>query len=222
MEDEPAQKQDDGPEVRLSDGTFLPGDDGYQFNKKCKVQVSVEYLKKTSRKKVTFKLFSVYNHEEEDLGHQVEGYEKDGVAEAEVTLFYGDTYNEALKNDPSATCQYKFKASHSKGEKEIESEALEMPQNQQAQNSGVFKVRLSIDPAKDDADDDAYILFSTDQNTSYSKTLTVKDDKIKGDEYLDLEFSDLIDGLNYSLKILPGNKEKGYFLFEDKPYKEIV
>ena len=44
----PPQKED--KEVRLSEGTFLPGDDGYQFNKKCKARVKVKYLKETKRK----------------------------------------------------------------------------------------------------------------------------------------------------------------------------
>jgi len=125
-DDEPKKKNDD-PEVRLSDGKFVAGVEGFQFNKKCKVKVKVDYLKKTNRKKVTFKLFVVYNNKEEDLAHQAEGYEDKGVAEAEVTLFYGDAYSKALQKDPAAKCSYKFKASHTKGEKEIESELLEMP-----------------------------------------------------------------------------------------------
>jgi len=126
VDDEPKKKAED-PEVRLSDGIFLEGDDGFQFNKKCKVKVKVDYLKKTNRKKVTFKLFVVYNGETEDLAHQAEGYEEDGFAQAEMTLFYGDKYSKALQKDPAAKCSYTFKASHSKGEKEIESELLDMP-----------------------------------------------------------------------------------------------
>jgi len=125
--EEEQKKKDDGPEVRLSDGKFIAGSEGFLFNKKCKVKVKVDYLKKTSRKKVTFQLFVVHNNEDEDLAHHVEGYEDKGFAEAEVTLFYGDKYQKALQKDPAAKCSYKFKASHSKGEKEIESDLLDMP-----------------------------------------------------------------------------------------------
>ncbi len=128
--EEEQKKKDDGPEVRLSEGKFIAVGKGFQFNEKCKVRVKVEYLKKTTQKKVTFKLFVVYNKVEEDLKCQADGFEDKGYAEAEVRLFYGDKYSKDLQKNPGATCFYKFKASHPKGEKVLESEQLEMPVKQ--------------------------------------------------------------------------------------------
>ena len=38
-------------EVELVRGTWLEGKEGFQFNKKCIVQVKAEYLKKTNRRR---------------------------------------------------------------------------------------------------------------------------------------------------------------------------
>ncbi len=116
------------PKVRLSNGVFLEGPDGFQFNKKCKIRVKGEFLKKTIRKRVLFDTFVVYDEEEENLYQQVEGFIKDnGYAETEMMLFYGEKYYDAMVNDPSVKCFYKFKAKHTKGENVVESELLEMP-----------------------------------------------------------------------------------------------
>jgi hypothetical protein len=112
------------------------------------------------------------------------------------------------------------RVTHPTAAAELESEPLDMPNKKQS--NGVFKVRLQMDPEKAAADEDAFILISTDASSSYERTLTVANDKIKGDKFIDLEFDDLIKDLDYSLKVLPGNKEKGYFLFQNMPYSEIV
>jgi hypothetical protein len=131
VQPEPAveEKPKAGPEVRLSDPQWAKGADGFAFNKKAKVSVKVEYLKPTVRKRVSFALFVEADGGREDLRHQVDGFEKDGRAEAEVTLYLGDKYGELQKSDPKAGCKYFFKATHSTGEKAIESGPLTMPQD---------------------------------------------------------------------------------------------
>jgi hypothetical protein len=214
-----ALKEKTDPEVKLSDPQWAKGPGGYAFNKKAKISVKVDYLKQTIRKRVKFEVFVESAAGRENLNQNVEGIEKNGRAEVEIDLFYGDKYSEKLRADPTAACKYFFKATHATGESPVDSGPLDMPQ---ALEKKSFKIRLAFNPEKADADDDAFILFSTDQRTSYSKTLTVKDDKIKGDEFLDLEFRDLVAGLNYSLKVLPGSKGKSYLLFQEKPYQEIA
>ncbi len=132
LDDEPySQPQKDEPEVRLLDATWLPGSDGYQFNKKCKLQIKAKFLKKTSNKRVVADTFVLFNGEEEDLSQQVEGFlNDDGVAETELMLYYGDKYSDALRDNPDATCQYKCKVKHTKGLNEIESDLLKMPQEE--------------------------------------------------------------------------------------------
>jgi len=125
----PEQAAADDPEVRLSEPLFVEGDEGYTFNKKCFAQVNVEYLKDTPRKKVSFDLFCICDGQEENLNCTTSADESGGVAKAEVTLYYGDAYGKKLDADPAATCSYIFRAKHSKGEKEVESEPLEMPQS---------------------------------------------------------------------------------------------
>ncbi len=123
-----SQTQDDTKEVRLIKGTWLPGDDGFVFNKKCKVQVKLEYLKETSRKKLQLQTFVEFEGEEEDLKQTVDAFANDkGVAEAEIMLYFGEKYAKALEENPGATCKYKFIAVHPKGTKELASELLEMP-----------------------------------------------------------------------------------------------
>ncbi len=117
--------------VEFQEGKWLPGEEGFAFNKKCRLQVKGKYLKKTSRKKVTFDTFVLYNNKEENLYQQVEGFLNDEcVAEAEAMLFYGDKYYDALESNPDAKCYYKFKAHNNVCKNDIESELLEMPQIQ--------------------------------------------------------------------------------------------
>lgn len=120
----------DESEVQLLEGKWLPGEDGFQFNKKCKVQVKARFLKETGRRKITLSTFVEYEGEEEDLGQQVEiGLNDDGIAEGEVMLYYGDKYSDALREKPEAKCHYLFKATHNTAKNELESEQLEMPRS---------------------------------------------------------------------------------------------
>ncbi len=124
----PTPAEDTGPEVKLSNPQFVEGPDGFQFNKKCCIQVNAELLKETSRKKVSFKTFVVFEDEEEDLGQPLEGFINDeGLAKADMMLFYGEKYSQAIYDDPKAKCFYKFVASHPKGSAEVKSDELEMP-----------------------------------------------------------------------------------------------
>ncbi len=127
IDEKPASQEKDEPEVRLSDGAFHEGADGFVFNKKCKIRTKVENLKETQRTKVTFNTFVVTDGEEEDLGQQVEGFVKDGYAEAEMMLYYGDKFSEKLRSDPTTKCEYIFKASHSNGKNIVTSKPLKMP-----------------------------------------------------------------------------------------------
>ncbi len=130
-EEDSATEEEESPEVKLIEGKWLPGGKGFQFNKKCIAQVKAEFLKKTSRKKVTIDTFVEFDGEEEDLCQQVEAFlDDDGIGETEVTLFYGEKYSDAIRENPDATCAYKFIAHHNTCEKDIESELLEMPQEE--------------------------------------------------------------------------------------------
>jgi outer membrane protein OmpA-like peptidoglycan-associated protein len=128
---EPALENTSEEEVTLSDPQFFKGDEGFQFNKKCRVRVKVDYLKETFRKQMTFALFSEYNGEVQDMQHAVNGEEQDGVAEAEITLYYNEAHYNDFCNDPSITVDYFFKASHPRGT-EIESPRLTMPRDEGA------------------------------------------------------------------------------------------
>ena len=97
---------DDTEEVTLSAPEFIKSEEGFQFNKKCGVQVKIEYLKQAVRKKVTFALFSEYKGEVQDLHHKVDGSEENGVSKAEVTLYYNDAHYDDYVNDPTITVDY--------------------------------------------------------------------------------------------------------------------
>jgi hypothetical protein len=118
----PEPKKEPPPiEVKLSEGKFLPPDFGLKFNDKCKVQVKVEYLRETSLKRIIFSLFCTYNGKTELMKPDKEGFEENGTAEAEFTLFYPEDYRQGDKAD------FFFKAAHRRGEKVIESERLTLP-----------------------------------------------------------------------------------------------
>jgi outer membrane protein OmpA-like peptidoglycan-associated protein len=123
--DNPSQKES---EVRLVSASWEAGEKGFAFNEKCNLLIKAEFIKPTKRKKVTCELFAVYNGTEENLSHQVEAYLNDaGKATAEMTLYYGNAYHEALQQNPAATCSYRAKITHSTAVSVLESELLEMP-----------------------------------------------------------------------------------------------
>ncbi len=110
-------------EARLSDAKFLLPKDAVTFNGKCKAQVKIEYLRHTIMTKITFCLYCTYKGKTEIMKPDKVGNEKNGIAETEFTIFYPDDYTQG------ETVEYFFKASHRRGEKEISSEKLKMPQN---------------------------------------------------------------------------------------------
>jgi murein DD-endopeptidase MepM/ murein hydrolase activator NlpD len=119
------KKEPPPTEVKLSEGKFLQPDGGLKFNDKCKVQVNVEYLRETSIKKITFSLFCTNNGKTEEMKPDKDGFEKNGIAEAEFQLFYPEDYKQGDKAD------FFIKASHRRGEKVIESKKLTLPQKQE-------------------------------------------------------------------------------------------
>ena len=116
--------QEQKPLVKLSDGKFIPPDEGAKINKKCPVQVSVEYLDDSAKsmQKVTLSLYANYKGATSNLSHYVDGYEKNGVAQAEMTMYPPPGYQEGDIVD------YFFKAEHIRGEKIIDSEDITLPQ----------------------------------------------------------------------------------------------
>ncbi len=115
-------KKDPPPsEARLSNPKFLPPDSGLNFNDKCKVSVDVAYLRETRMTKITFRLFCIHNGKTEEMKPDKEGFEKDGVAEAEFRLFYPENYKDGDK------AEFYFTASHRRGEKVVESGRLAVP-----------------------------------------------------------------------------------------------
>ncbi|HAJ79172.1 MAG TPA: hypothetical protein DCO75_05325 [Fibrobacteres bacterium] len=84
-----------------------------------------------------------------------------------------------------------------------------------------FTVRLNIDPDKPESQDDTFTLYSTDDAKTYKQKLTVKDDKVPGDNCLDLEFTGIDRNLSYSLEINSGKEGGEYLLFEDTSYEEL-
>jgi hypothetical protein len=210
------QMQDaDTQEVRLSDPQFVESDDGFDFNRKCRVRVKVEYLKETARKKVTFSLFSTYNGEIQDMQCNAEGFESGGVAEAELTLYYNDAHYADYSNDPSKTLDYFFKASHSRGN-EVESPPLTMP----CADKGPIWIRVDLTP--DDAINETRVLHFFSKATEYDQKQPIKDFVEDDDVSVLLKFSDvpMSDTITYSLEAI-GDDGQTQLIFENTRYSDI-
>ena len=65
-------------------------------------------------------------------------------------------------------------------------------------------VRLELDPRAASSQDDRYTLYTSDDDTVYSRTLTVKDDCEVGDPFVTLQVPRSDADHTYSLKIEPG------------------
>ncbi|MCP4133863.1 MAG: hypothetical protein GY754_23035, partial [bacterium] len=83
-------------------------------------------------------------------------------------------------------------------------------------------LRMAFDLTEFETEDDKYTLFSTDSNEYYRNELTCQDDRVEGDEYVDLHFVGVRRDINYSLEVEIGENEDRYFLFEDKFLDNLI
>lgn len=81
-------------------------------------------------------------------------------------------------------------------------------------------LRLPINPNDAASKDDKFKLTSTDGK--YEKVLTIKDDQVPGDEYIDLVFNNLKMNQSYTLEIDPGKEGKPYKIFENVPFSDLM
>ena len=86
--------------------------------------------------------------------------------------------------------------------------------------SPVLHIRLGINPERAESKDDKFRLYSSDGK--YDEVLTVKDDKVDGDEFVDLVYENLKVSQAYTLEIDPGAQGDKYNLFEEVPYQELI
>ena len=77
-------------------------------------------------------------------------------------------------------------------------------------------VKLKIDPEDDASEDDTYMLYSTDKDYYFNKTLTVNDDKVQGDKFIELHYYPVRKDIQYSLCIDPGKEGEKYNVFENR------
>ena len=84
----------------------------------------------------------------------------------------------------------------------------------------VLAIRLGIDPASAQSRDDTFTLSSSDGK--YKKTLTVKDDRVDGDEFVDIVFDNLKTTQQYTLEVNPGAQGQPYKVFENLSYEELM
>ncbi|MBP1730038.1 MAG: hypothetical protein H6Q55_467 [Deltaproteobacteria bacterium] len=81
-------------------------------------------------------------------------------------------------------------------------------------------VRLGIDPSDSKHKKDKFVLTSA--SGKYNKTLTVTDDSVPGDGFLDLVFSQLRQSDKYTLEYHPGDGGGPQKLFENIPFQELL
>ena len=86
--------------------------------------------------------------------------------------------------------------------------------------SPILHVRLGIDPVRAESKDDKFRLYSADGK--YDKVMTIKDDKVDGDGFVDLVYENLKVSQKYTLEIDPGAQGEKYNLFEEVPYRELI
>ncbi|MFV8756682.1 hypothetical protein ACNOYE_39565 [Nannocystaceae bacterium ST9] len=84
-------------------------------------------------------------------------------------------------------------------------------------------VRLEIDPAAATSANDRFTLRSSARagSATYSQTKTVRDDKIAGDDCVDLRFTDIVPGLTYWLEVDPGPPDSPHFIIQAMPWSEF-
>lgn len=102
---------------------------------------------------------------------------------------------------------------------ELEEEPSSAPPPQRQERKLVdLWVRVAITPDEAAKCGDKFVVSATDG--SYKQTKTVKDDKVPGDDAIDLEYTDLFDDRNYSLEVVPA-RGGSHFVFRDVPYAAL-
>ncbi len=81
-----------------------------------------------------------------------------------------------------------------------------------------IRLRLAADENNPASVDDKFRLFSADR-TSYDKTLSVKDDMVPNNGYLDLLYEGVNSSLYYSMEVIPGGSGQKYFIFENRKFE---
>lgn len=108
------------------------GKNGFTFNEICYAEGTLEFFRKTIRKRVLADTFvETEDGFSEDIGSIAEAFANDeGTFSLKVILYYGKHYYELLTDNPKAKCWYILKnIRHSRGANTIESIKLEMPVN---------------------------------------------------------------------------------------------
>jgi hypothetical protein len=82
-------------------------------------------------------------------------------------------------------------------------------------------LRLPIDPSLAEHWDDRFILTIDRKGTKTESVMTVKDDHVPGDAYVDLIFKRLMPDARYTLTVHPGGDEPPHAIFEDRAYDEL-
>lgn len=85
-----------------------------------------------------------------------------------------------------------------------------------------LRIHLEIDPNDTANENDKYTLYSTDAGKYYKKTMSVKDDKVPGDDTIDLDFPGVRSDLKYTLEVDPGSGGEKYKFFENVPYSVLA
>jgi hypothetical protein len=81
-----------------------------------------------------------------------------------------------------------------------------------------IRLRLAADKDNPASMDDKFRLFSTG-GEGYDKTLSVRDDMVPNDGYLDLLYEGVNSSLYYSMEVIPGNNGEKYFIFENRKFE---
>ena len=151
--------------------------------------------------KVTFDIYDVSKDTPQRID-SVYGKNEDGKASAEWTV------EDPRKDSEAHVLKLEFEASaRSKYSERCEITFTE-----------ALAIQLDINPDEAASKDDKFTLYSTDEAKTYSQEKTIKDDKVDGDEYVDLKFTDLKPDLSYSLEVDPGEDGEPYYVFEDRSF----
>jgi len=82
-------------------------------------------------------------------------------------------------------------------------------------------IDIDINPHDLKKTSDEFTLYSTDDDKSYSITLSIKDDMIEGDDQITLTFIEMDPDLSYTLEVYPGYGDPKYNLFQKVSYADL-
>lgn len=84
-----------------------------------------------------------------------------------------------------------------------------------------LNMRFEVDPKDPTSWDDRFVLFMSWKGEKFRQIKSVRDDKLDGDDYVDIIFEGCHPDATFSVQHDPGMEGEAVYLFRDVPFSDL-